>query len=83
MATAYSARATSFAGVSTPVRWDELDAGAHPSDFTIRTMHARLRSVGDLWAALRNARGVSPRALITGRPVYIESSRPSARAADR
>jgi bifunctional non-homologous end joining protein LigD len=81
MATAYSARATSF--VSTPVRWDELDEGVHPSDFTIRTMDARLRSLGDFWAALRTARGVSPRALITDRAAYIESSRPSSRAADR
>jgi bifunctional non-homologous end joining protein LigD len=64
LATAYSARATTFAGVSTPVRWEELDAGVRPGDFTIRNIDARLRHTGDLWAALRTARGVSPRALI-------------------
>ena len=82
VATAYSARATR-AGVSTPVRWAELDAGVTPADFTIRTMDARLRDTGDLWAALRTTRGVSPRELITHRDTYIESSRPSVRATDR
>jgi len=55
LATAYSARASAFAGVSTPLTWKEVDAGVNPRDFTIRTALARFRSVGDLWAALRTS----------------------------
>jgi bifunctional non-homologous end joining protein LigD len=37
LASAYSARASEFAGVSTPITWDEVEAGVSPKDFTIRT----------------------------------------------
>jgi bifunctional non-homologous end joining protein LigD len=74
LAAAYSARATPFAGVSTPVRWEELDAGVEPGDVTVRTLAARLREVGDLWAALRASPGVAPRALMPAPPV-IEAGR--------
>jgi bifunctional non-homologous end joining protein LigD len=63
IATAYSARATPFAGASMPVRWDELEAGVDPRDFTVANAEAHIRKVGDLWAALRTARGVAPREL--------------------
>jgi len=53
LATAYSARASDFAGVSTPLAWDEVDAGVDPRAFTIRTGPARFREAGDLWARLR------------------------------
>lgn len=53
LATAYSARASAFAGVSTPLRWEELDDDINPRDFTITTAPARFREVGDLWAPLR------------------------------
>jgi bifunctional non-homologous end joining protein LigD len=53
LATAYSARASRFAGVSTPLTWKELDRGVDPRDFTIRTAAARFRDVGDLWSRLR------------------------------
>jgi bifunctional non-homologous end joining protein LigD len=53
LATAYSARASEFAGVSTPLRWDELDKKITPQDFTILNAPARFREVGDLWAPLR------------------------------
>jgi bifunctional non-homologous end joining protein LigD len=56
LATAYSARASEFAGVSTPLRWDELDAPFDPRDFTIVTAPARFREVGDLWARLRTSK---------------------------
>ena len=59
LASAYSARASDFAGVSTPLAWKELDAGKlDPRDFTIRTTPARLRDAGDLWAPLRRAKGI-------------------------
>ncbi len=53
LATAYSARASTFAGVSTPLRWEELDEDINPQDFTITTALARFRETGDLWARLR------------------------------
>ena len=53
LATAYSARASAFAGVSTPLAWKELDRPIDPRDFTIATAPARFADVGDLWAGLR------------------------------
>jgi bifunctional non-homologous end joining protein LigD len=58
LATAYSARASDYAGVSTPLTWDEVDTGVRREDFTIDTMPARMQSVGDLWKALRTSKGV-------------------------
>ena len=57
LACAYSARASDYAGASTPLTWDEVDAGVDPRDFTIRTLPDRLARVGDLWAELRTAKG--------------------------
>ncbi len=59
LATAYSARASRFAGVSTPLRWEELDATFDPHDFTIATAPQRFASMPDLWARLRTARPAS------------------------
>jgi bifunctional non-homologous end joining protein LigD len=53
LACAYSARASAFAGVSTPLTWREIDDKIAPQDFTIKTIEARLKDVGDLWAGLR------------------------------
>ena len=52
LASAYSARASEFAGASTPLAWKEIDEGFDRREFTIRTLPARLDAVGDLWAAL-------------------------------
>lgn len=52
----YSARATSQATVSAPVTWDEVQAGFHPSAFTIRTMGQRLRDKGDLFRSVTTAK---------------------------
>ncbi len=57
LACAYSARASAFAGVSTPLTWDEVHAGVRPEDFTIETIVPRVRAVGDLWAGTRNHEG--------------------------
>jgi bifunctional non-homologous end joining protein LigD len=62
LATAYSARASEFAGVSTPLTWKEIDEGVDPRDFTILTAPARFAEVGDLWARLR-----------TGKPANLEA----------
>ena len=68
LATAYSARASEFAGVSTPLTWDEVHEGASsgldPRDFTIRTVRARLDVVGDLWADLRRSTPADLRAAL-------------------
>jgi bifunctional non-homologous end joining protein LigD len=56
LATAYSARASDYAGVSTPLTWEEVDEGIEPRDFTILTAPARFREVGDLWARLRTSK---------------------------
>jgi bifunctional non-homologous end joining protein LigD len=56
LATAYSARASEFAGVSTPLTWKEVDGKLDPRDFTIRTAPERFRKVGDLWQRLRTTK---------------------------
>jgi bifunctional non-homologous end joining protein LigD len=58
LATAYSARASDYAGVSTPVTWQEVDEGFERTDFTIETVRSRFDTVGDLWARLRKSKGV-------------------------
>ena len=59
LACAYSARASPFAGVSTPLTWTEVHegvaAGLRPRDFTVRSIFPRLEQAGDLWARLRSA----------------------------
>ena len=64
LASAYSARASTFAGVSTPLTWAEVDAKVSPRDFTVHTFGARLASAGDLWATLREAKPADPRAVL-------------------
>jgi len=58
LATAYSARASAYAGVSTPLTWKEVDDGVKREDFTIRTIPARVKAVGDLWGKLRESKGI-------------------------
>jgi bifunctional non-homologous end joining protein LigD len=57
LASAYSARASEYAGVSAPLAWTEIDAGVRREDFTMRSMPARIASVGDLWAEVRESKG--------------------------
>jgi bifunctional non-homologous end joining protein LigD len=56
LATAYSARASDYAGVSTPLTWKEVFDGVDPRDFTIVTAPARFKQMGDLWAPLRTSK---------------------------
>ena len=57
LACAYSARGSAFAGVSTPLTWEDVHAGVRPQDFTIDTIIPRVRAVGDLWEGLREHEG--------------------------
>jgi bifunctional non-homologous end joining protein LigD len=47
---AYSLRGAPGAPVSTPLRWSEVKPGLQPGQLNLRTMPARLREVGDLFA---------------------------------
>ena len=57
LACAYSARASAFAGVSTPLTWNEVHGSPKPQDFTIDNIGARLKKAGDLWDAMRQHTG--------------------------
>ena len=63
LACAYSARASEYAGASTPLTWKEIDEGVNPRDYTIRTLPDRIAATGDLWKPLLTARGVDLRKL--------------------
>ena len=45
--------------------WDEVDEGVTPQDFTIRNFAERIEAVGDLWAALRKAKGADLKSVTT------------------
>jgi bifunctional non-homologous end joining protein LigD len=57
LACAYSARGSAFAGVSTPLTWKEVRQRPKPQDFTIDTIHPRVKKVGDLWEKMRAHKG--------------------------
>jgi len=59
LACAYSARGSAFAGVSTPLTWKEVRQRPKPQDFTIDTIHARLKKTGDLWEKMRKHKGAN------------------------
>jgi bifunctional non-homologous end joining protein LigD len=49
LASIYSVRPTPFAGVSTPVTWEEIEDGIDIQDFRIDNVRERVAEVGDLW----------------------------------
>jgi bifunctional non-homologous end joining protein LigD len=57
LASVYSPRPRARASVSTPVTWEELEAGAVIDDFRLDNVPARVRERGDLWAPLLSRRG--------------------------
>jgi bifunctional non-homologous end joining protein LigD len=60
LASIYSVRPTVQATVSTPVTWDEVEAGFQITDFTMANVPDRVRKLGDLWKPLLAARGRFP-----------------------
>jgi bifunctional non-homologous end joining protein LigD len=57
LACAYSARGSAFAGVSTPLTWQEVYTDIRPDMYTIDTVIPRVAEVGDLWAITREHEG--------------------------
>ena len=72
LASAYSARANDFAGVSTPLTWDEVDDGVSPQDFTLRNFAERLE-VG--WRSLGAAAEVEGRGPARGHGAGVPRTR--------
>ena len=64
LACAYSARASQFAGVSTPLHWHELEQDFRPEDFTLENAPARFEAVGDLWNPILQGPPADLRAVI-------------------
>jgi len=57
LASVYSVRPKEFAGVSTPVSWEEVERGFDIEDFRLENVPARVRKLGDLWKPLLSSRG--------------------------
>ncbi|MDQ2890661.1 MAG: non-homologous end-joining DNA ligase [Gemmatimonadota bacterium] len=57
LASVYSVRPTPLATVSTPVTWEEVEAGVDREAFRIENVPARVKEKGDLWAPMLSARG--------------------------
>ena len=57
LASVYSVRAQPRATVSTPVTWDEIEAGIEIADFRLDNVRERLVRVGDLWAPMKKKTG--------------------------
>ena len=85
IAAVYCVRPEPGATVSTPLSWDEVEAGdVRPQDFTIANAHARFAEVGDRFDGMLT-KPVDPRPAFEalGIDVADPSSRPSATASPK
>jgi bifunctional non-homologous end joining protein LigD len=57
LASIYSVRPNPDTAVSTPVTWDEVEAGFEIADFRMDSVPARVAKLGDLWKPLLARRG--------------------------
>jgi bifunctional non-homologous end joining protein LigD len=57
LASVYSVRPQPRATVSTPVTWDEVEAGIEIDDFRLDNVRARFAAVGDLWQPMKKKTG--------------------------
>jgi bifunctional non-homologous end joining protein LigD len=57
LASVYSVRPRPRATVSTPVTWEEVEAGIEMEDFRIDNVRQRFAKAGDLWKPLLTSRG--------------------------
>jgi bifunctional non-homologous end joining protein LigD len=63
IASVYSVRPKPGAPVSTPLRWDEVNAALDPSSFTMHAVLERVARGGDLYAPVLTTRQRLDRAL--------------------
>ena len=63
IASAYSVRPKPGAPVSTPLRWDEVNERLNPSSYTMDVVLERVRTQGDLHAAMPSTRQSLSKAL--------------------
>lgn len=73
LAAPYSIRPRDGAPVSTPLRWEELQPGLSPAQFTIKTLRARLDEVGDLWGGVLGPGIDMERSLAALQPLWAEA----------
>ncbi|MFN7133767.1 MAG: DNA primase small subunit domain-containing protein, partial [Myxococcales bacterium] len=64
LASVYSVRPRPKATVSTPVTWDEVEAGVEIDDFTVHNVPARVERLGDLWIPARDGTRFDLRPLV-------------------
>ncbi len=57
LASVYSVRAQPRATVSTPVTWEEIEAGCELDDFRLDNVRDRFVKVGDLWTPMKQKTG--------------------------
>jgi bifunctional non-homologous end joining protein LigD len=57
LASVYSVRPQPQAAVSTPITWQELQAGVRIEDFRMDNVRERVKKIGDLWAPLLSNTG--------------------------
>ena len=67
IASAYSVRPRPGAPVSTPLRWDEVEDGLDPSDFTMDEVLRRVARDGDLFSGVLDGRQSLAQALASVR----------------
>jgi bifunctional non-homologous end joining protein LigD len=86
IAAVYSMRPEPMATVSTPLTWDDVQAGVRPQDFTIETVWDRLARVGDLFEPVRTKpQDIAPALEALGLPTereFATRKRSRARAAE-
>jgi bifunctional non-homologous end joining protein LigD len=85
IAAVYSMRPEPMATVSTPLTWEEVEAGVRPQDFTIETVWDRFARVGDLFEPVRTqpqdiAPALEALGLSTEREFGAPRKRPRAKA---
>jgi bifunctional non-homologous end joining protein LigD len=77
IAAVYSVRPEPAATVSTPLTWDEVEAGVRPQDFTIETVWERFATRGDLFEPVRTRpQDIAPALEALGLPTEREFGAP-------
>ena len=66
LASVYSVRPHPQAAVSTPITWQELEAGVRVEDFRLDNVRERVKKIGDLWAPLLSSAGGARLASVRG-----------------